>query len=86
MYFVYIIQCEDNSLYTGMTSDIQKRFKEHKSSKGARYTRSHKPVKIVYTEECETMIEALKRERQIKGWKRNKKLNLIKFGKLALEG
>lgn len=79
MYSIYIIQCEDNSLYTGMTSDVQRRFKEHKSSSGARYTRSHKPVKIVYTEECGTMIEALKRERQIKGWKRNEKLNLIKL-------
>lgn len=64
-----------------MTLDIQRRFKEHKSSKGGRYTRSHKVVKIVYTEECGTMKEALKRERQIKGWTRKKKLNLIKFGK-----
>ena len=79
MYFVYIIQCEDNSLYTGMTSDIQKRFEEHKSSKGARYTRSHKPVKIVYTEDHETMKEALRREREIKAWQRKKKLNLIKL-------
>lgn len=65
-----------------MTSDIQRRFKEHESSNGARYTKSHKPVKIVYTEEHKTMIEALRRERQIKGWQRKKKLNLIKFKRI----
>lgn len=79
MYYVYIIRCRDGSLYTGITNDIQRRFKEHKDKIGGHYTASRKVQKIVYTEKFETKNEALKREIEIKSWRREKKLGLIKF-------
>lgn len=77
MWFVYIIKCEDGSLYTGATKDLNRRFLEHKNRKGGHYTSSHKVLKTVYSEEFDTQSQALKRERQIKGWRRDKKLALI---------
>ena len=78
MYYVYLIECEDKTLYTGITTDIQRRFKEHSSGKGGAYTRSKKVERVLYTEEFKTRSGALKREAEIKGWRREKKLNLIK--------
>jgi putative endonuclease len=78
MYFTYILLCSDGSYYTGSTNDIKKRFKDHLSGKGARYTKSHKPKKIVYREEFATKSEALKREAEIKKWPRKKKERLVK--------
>ncbi|MCP6719817.1 MAG: GIY-YIG nuclease family protein [Patescibacteria group bacterium] len=78
MYYVYIVQCEDASLYTGITNDIERRLKEHKDKIGGHYTASHKVEKIIYTETFKTKNEALKREAQIKGWRREKKLDLVK--------
>lgn len=78
MYFVYLIKCRDKSIYTGITTDVTRRFKEHKNGKGGRYTRSKKVVKILYTERFKTRGEALKRESEIKKWDRQKKLALIK--------
>jgi putative endonuclease len=78
IYYVYIIKCKDNSLYTGITNDIVRRFSEHKNKKGGHYTASHEVKKVVYTEPFETKGEALKREAQIKNWRRKKKLSLIK--------
>jgi putative endonuclease len=80
MYHVYLIQCEDKSIYTGITNDLERRFKEHKDMIGGHYTSSHRVEDIVYTESFKTKSEALKRETQIKGWRREKKLNLIKSG------
>lgn len=80
MYFVYIIECSDKSLYTGVTNDLQRRFDQHKNGKGGHYTSSKKVIRIVYTEEHSDRSSALKREVQIKGWTRQKKLNLIQFG------
>jgi len=80
MYFVYILECEDGSLYTGSSPDPKERFNRHRAGTGGRYTRSHKPIKIVYTEEFRDKSGALKRESQIKGWSRTKKESLIKFG------
>jgi putative endonuclease len=77
MYFVYIIECENGSLYTGITNDVDRRFKEHKAGKGGHYTRSARVVRIVYTEPHPDKSSALKREAQLKGWRRDKKLNLI---------
>jgi len=74
MYFVYILLCSDNSLYTGYSPDPQKRFSEHLSGKGGKYTRSHRPLKIIYTEKFKTKSEALKREIEIKSWPRAKKI------------
>ena len=78
MYFVYLIECNDKSIYTGITTDVARRFKEHKNGEGGHYTSSKKVIKILYTEQCKTRSEALKREAEIKGWKREKKLALIK--------
>lgn len=77
MYYVYLIQCEDKSIYTGITTDLKRRFQEHKDKKGGHYTRAHEVEKILYSEEFETRSEALKCEVEIKGWRREKKLNLI---------
>ena len=82
MYYVYIIECKDSSFYTGITTDIQRRFKEHKDGKGGAYTRSRKVKKVLYTEQFKTRSEALKREAQIKGWNRDRKLALIKLNKI----
>ena len=77
MWFVYIIKCKDGSLYTGSTNDLEKRFEKHKSGKGGRYTRSHIPEEIVFSEKYDNKIIALKREREVKNMTRNKKLKLI---------
>jgi len=77
MYFVYLLQCADNSIYTGITTDLERRFAEHKNKKGGHYTASHKVEKIIYTEQFPTKSAALKREAQIKSWRRSKKLKLI---------
>ena len=78
MWFVYIIKCVDNSLYTGSTNDLERRFEKHKNGKGAKYTRSHIPEKIVFSEKCDNKILALKREREIKNLTHTEKLNFIK--------
>jgi putative endonuclease len=76
MYFVYVLECEDGTLYTGITTDLARRLREHKSGTGAGYTRSHKPKRIVYSERKRTRSTALKREAEIKSWPRKKKLRL----------
>jgi len=78
MYYVYIIECKDGTLYTGITTDIQRRFKEHNSGRGGAYTRAKKVKKVLYTEQIETRSEAQKREAEIKSWHRERKLALIK--------
>lgn len=77
MWSVYILLCEDKSLYTGITNNLQKRLSEHKNGQGGRYTRSHKVIKLVYQEKLPTHSQALKREAEIKKWSREKKLNMI---------
>lgn len=79
MYYVYIIECSDKTLYTGITTDVERRFKEHRSGKGGACTRAKKVKKILYTEEYKTRSEALKRELEIKSFDRQKKLNLIEL-------
>ena len=78
MYFVYLIECDDKSIYTGITTDVQRRFIEHKNKKGGHYTGSRQVIKILHTEQFQTRSGALKREAQIKSWNRDKKLDLIK--------
>jgi putative endonuclease len=77
MYYVYLIECGDKSIYTGITTDVVRRFEEHKSGTGGHYTRSRGAVKILYTERVKTRSKALKREAEIKSWPRAKKLALI---------
>jgi len=77
-YFIYMVKCSDDSLYTGITTDIQRRIKEHNSSnKGAKYTKVRRPVTLVYTEECEDRSSASKREYEIKHFSRKEKLDLL---------
>ena len=77
-YFIYMVKCSDDSLYTGITTDIQRRIKEHNSSnKGAKYTKLRRPVSLVYTEECEDRSSASKREYEIKHFSRKEKLALL---------
>ena len=76
-YYVYILQCKDGSLYTGSTNNYKRRFLEHKEGEGAKYTRAKGAEKIIYVEKCATRNEALRRESQIKSWKRKKKLEFI---------
>lgn len=82
MYYVYIILCGDNSLYTGIAKDVEKRFVEHKIGKGSKYVRSRKAKKMVYKQGFKTRSLALKREAQIKSWNKEKKLTLINKPKL----
>jgi len=76
-YVVYILACSDGSLYSGITTDLKRRFEQHKSKKGGNYTQAHAVTKIVYTEKSPTRSSALKRELEIKSWQRSKKLALI---------
>lgn len=76
MYFVYILKCQDSSLYTGITTNLARRFKEHKAGEGGHYTASHGAVKMVYSERHPNRSLASKREAQIKRWPRQKKLRL----------
>ena len=76
MWYVYILECKDGSLYTGVTNDLERRFKEHQKGT-AHYTSYNSPKSVVYTELFPTKSEALKRESQIKSWTRRKKLALI---------
>lgn len=76
-YYLYILQTVDNTLYCGIARDVEKRFQEHLNKKGAKYTRAHKPEKIVYTKEFETKSEALREEIRIKKLTREEKLKLI---------
>ena len=78
MNHTYMIECEDGSLYTGWTNNLEKRFAMHVAGKGAKYTRSHKPVRIVYDEISDTPQQAQKREYQIKRLSHAQKLALIK--------
>ena len=78
-HYVYIAVCSDGSLYTGYTVDLERRLEEHnRSKKGARYTKSHRPVELVYSEKFETASVAKIREAEIKKLTRQDKLKLIK--------
>ena len=76
-YFTSILLTEQNTLYCGYTDDVEKRFQAHLEGKGAKYTRSHKPIKMVYQKEFETKSDAMKEERRIKKLSRFEKLKLI---------
>lgn len=76
-YFVYILECEDGSFYTGVTIDIARRFKEHQAGIGSHFTRAKKAKRMVYTEPQPNRSEAQKREAEIKKWPRTKKLSLL---------
>lgn len=75
--YVYVLRCGDQSLYTGWTNDLEKRVKAHQEGKGAKYTKSHQPVTLVYFETFETKQEAQVREYELKQLKKAEKEALI---------
>ena len=77
MHYVYILNCADGTFYTGWTTDLARRIAAHNSGAGAKYTRTRRPVTLLYHETFETKEEALRREYAIKQLPREKKLQLI---------
>ena len=79
MYFVYIIQCNDQTLYTGITTDLDRRIKEHNNSKlGAKYTKIRRPVRLVYSKDFINRSEASKEESRIKKLSHQQKIEIFK--------
>lgn len=76
MNYVYILKCSDNTLYTGWTNDLDKRFKTHSKGNGAKYTKGRLPLELVYFEEFDNKIDAMKREYAIKKLNRKDKIKL----------
>lgn len=79
--YTYILRCADGSLYTGWTNDLSRRVKAHELGRGAKYTRSRRPVELVYYEEYASPGEAMSREWHVKQMTREEKLRLINAGK-----
>ena len=78
LWYLYIVEAKDSSLYTGITKDIDNRIKQHNKGFGAKSLLGKRPVKLQYKEKFNTQSEAMKRESEIKRWPRNKKLELIR--------
>lgn len=78
MNYTYIVRCNDGTYYTGWTNDIEKRVKTHNEGKGAKYTKTRRPVTLVYYESFQTKEEAMRREWEIKQMKRGEKEKLLK--------
>lgn len=77
-YCVYLLSCSDGSLYCGSTENLKNRIKEHNAGEAAVWTKRRRPVKLVYFETHKSLLDARRREKQIKGWTIAKKMNLIK--------
>jgi len=75
--YVYILECSDGSYYTGSTTNLERRLEQHQVGEGAKYTRSRRPVRLIYSEEYDRIDVAFYREKQIQGWSRKKKQALI---------
>ncbi len=75
--FMYILECSDGSYYTGSTKNLEKRMREHQNGQGANHTRKRLPVTLVYVEEYLRIDHAFNREKQVQGWRREKKEALI---------
>lgn len=82
-YYVYILRCGDGSLYTGSTNDVKRRFNNHATGKGCKYTKSHQPVELVYVEECKSKRMALQREYAVKQLSREEKLRLVETNRMC---
>ena len=78
VWYLYILRCRDDTLYTGITTDVEKRLEAHRAGKGAKYTRGRGPLELGYKEECSAHSDALRREAEIKRLPRDEKLKLIK--------
>lgn len=81
MFYFYMVRCSDNTLYSGKTNNLKRRINEHNSvdSKSARYTKTRRPVVLVYSEKFKTIKEALRREHEVKQWSKPRKEKLLKF-------
>lgn len=77
MWYLYMLRCGDGTLYTGITTDVEKRLEAHRAGKGAKYTRGRGPLELVYREECGTHSDALKRELEMKRLPREEKQKII---------
>ena len=77
LWYLYILRCRDDTLYTGITTDVEKRLEAHRSGKGAKYTRGRTPLELVYQEVCGSHSQALKREYQVKALSRAEKQKLL---------
>lgn len=77
MWYVYMLECGDGTLYTGVTTDVTRRVAQHAHAQGAKYTRARGVSKLRYTEACATRAEACRREAEIKGWTRARKVEFI---------
>lgn len=84
-WYVYILLCRGQTLYCGISDDVLRRLEQHRSGKGAKYTRGRGPLELVYLEECDSYSTALKREYAIKRLPRGEKLKLIETYKTAAE-
>ena len=76
-HYVYVVECSDGTLYTGYTTDVERRVDEHNAGKGAKYTRGRTPVEVVHSEEYETRSDAMSREAEIKSMSREAKEELV---------
>ncbi|WWR17395.1 GIY-YIG nuclease family protein [Lachnospiraceae bacterium JLR.KK008] len=76
--YTYIVECSDGSLYTGWTNDLDKRVRAHNAKKGAKYTKSRTPVRLVYYETFATRQEAMRREYEVKQYTRKEKEDLLR--------
>jgi putative endonuclease len=76
-FYCYILECADGTFYTGWTTDPPRRERQHNAGRGAKYTRTRRPVKLVYVEELSSRAEAMKRERVIKKMTREQKRKLV---------
>lgn len=81
MFILYILRGPNNHLYVGITKNLQERIKRHRSGSGAEFTKRNGVFDVVYKEEFSSLLEVRRRESQIKKWRREKKENLIKYGK-----
>ena len=81
IWYLYILRCRCGELYTGITTDVEKRLQQHNCGKGAKFTRGRGPLELVYREECGAHSAALKREMEIKALTRTQKLALIEHKK-----
>lgn len=79
-WFLYILRCNNGALYTGVTKDLERRFRMHQDGKAAKYTRTRRPVELVYSEACLGRREALVRECEIKEYSKKKKEELVMKG------
>ena len=84
--WVYVLECCDGSLYAGSTLDLERRIGQHRAGEGGAWTAKRLPIRLVFVQEMPTLKEAFLAERQIKGWRRAKKLALVRGDLAALKG